>query len=139
MAPPQSFLVQSGYLTFKGVAADLGYILGYPNREVQDSFSQLILWNTYNTPPEKERALKVAIIQGLRAHDFQPVFDAMNRALANIPSVLYSDAADGYAGREAYYHSILLTLLWACELHIHAEERSSRGDSDLVLARSDRY
>ncbi|MDR3342683.1 MAG: hypothetical protein LBT14_07850, partial [Treponema sp.] len=75
--------------------------------------------------PEQQGAVRFDIIQGLRTREFPRVFDAMNRTLANILSVLYS-GKEGYAEREAYYHSILLTLLWACELHVHAEERTSR-------------
>jgi hypothetical protein len=54
----------------------------------------------------------------------------MNRTLANIPGKLYDNE---YPKKEAYYHTVLLTLLWACELHVHAEEWTSRGISDLVL------
>jgi hypothetical protein len=54
----------------------------------------------------------------------------MKQTLANIPGKLYNKQ---YQETEAYYHSIILTLLWACELHIHAEEYTSQGISDLVL------
>jgi hypothetical protein len=66
----------------------------------------------------------------LRARKFQPIFDAMKQTLANIPGKLYNKQ---YQETEAYYHSIILTLLWACELHVHAEEYTSQGISDLVL------
>jgi predicted type IV restriction endonuclease len=67
----------------------------------------------------------------LRERNFKPVFDAMNRTLANIPGKLY-DKSD-YPKKEAYYHTVILTLLWSCGLDVHAEEWSSRGIADLVL------
>jgi hypothetical protein len=131
-APPQSFLVQSGYLTFKAFDPDLGYLLGYPNREVRDSFSQLILESAYNIDTLARNNLQREIILALRARNFPPVFEAMQRTFANIPGKLY-DGQNPFPQREAYYHTVLLTLLWACELHVHAEEWSSGGQSDLVL------
>jgi hypothetical protein len=129
-APPQSFLVQSGYLTFKKHDEYLGYILDYPNREVRDSFSELIMGSSYNIDRMVQGNLQKDIIMALRERSFDPIFQAMNRTLSNIPGKLYDNS---YPQKEAYYHSILLTLLWACNLHIHAEEWTNRGVSDLVL------
>jgi hypothetical protein len=129
-APPESFLFQSGYLTFKKKDPYLGYLLGYPNREVRDSFSRLVLESAYNVDPRTRTHLQQNIIVALRERNFQPVFDAMKQTLSNIPGKLYNKQ---YQETEAYYHSIILTLLWACELHIHAEEYTSQGISDLVL------
>jgi hypothetical protein len=55
-APPESFLFQSGYLTFKGKDPEMGYLLDYPNREVRDSFSQLILQGAYANTDEDTSA-----------------------------------------------------------------------------------
>jgi hypothetical protein len=129
-APPESFLFQSGYLTFKEKDPYLGYLLGYPNREVRDSFSRLVLESAYATDARTRNHLQRNIIVALRKREFQPIFDAMNQTLANIPGKLYNKE---YQETEAYYHSIILTLLWACELHVHAEEYTSLGISDLVL------
>jgi hypothetical protein len=131
-APPQSFLVQSGYLTFKGEDKYLGYLLDYPNREVRDSFSQLILQSAYDLDLPGKNALRERIITALRERKFAPVFEAMKATLANIPGKLYDSKSD-YPQKEAYYHTVILTLLWACELRVHAEEWTSRGISDLVL------
>jgi hypothetical protein len=122
--------VQSGYLTFKGIHEELGYLLGYPNREVQDSFSSLILQSTFNIQGTLNNKIMEDVVLGFEGHDFERVFLAMNRTLANIPGKLYDS---DYPQKEAYYHTILLTLLWACNLHVHAEEWTSRGLSDLVL------
>jgi hypothetical protein len=55
----------------------------------------------------------------------------MKETVANIPGKLYGQKS--YGEREAFYHVVVLTLLWACDLHIHAEEWTSDGISDLVL------
>lgn len=125
-APPASFLVQAGYLTFKDRDSELGYLLDYPNKEVRDSFSTLLLVGAYNLDEFERESIKTTIIKGLRADDFDSVFSAMKRTFANIPYSLYDK-------KESYYHSILLTLLWACGLNVTAEEKTSLGASDLVL------
>lgn len=125
-APPASFLVQAGYLTFKEKDPELGYLLDYPNKEVRDSFSTLLLLGTYRLNEIEHEAVRTSIIQGLRAVDFDAVFEAMKRTFANIPYNLYDN-------KESYYHSIILTLLWACGLDVRAEESTRMGASDLVL------
>jgi hypothetical protein len=131
-APPESFLAQAGYLTFKARHEYLGYLLDYPNREVRDSFSSIILLSSYNLDALTKNNIVTDIVLGFENHDFDRVFDAMTRTFAAIPAKLY-DNRKGYVEKEAYYHSIMLTLLWACELHVHAEEWTNRGMSDLVI------
>jgi hypothetical protein len=125
-APPESFLVQSGYLTFKEKHETLGYLLDYPNKEVRDSFSELVLLGTYNMSEMTESNIVTEIIMGLEEHDFSRVFEQMNRVIAAIPFNLHDK-------KESYYHSVTLTLFWACGLNVSAEERTSRGMADLVL------
>jgi hypothetical protein len=113
-------------LTFKKKIEESGYILDYPNKEVRDSFSQIILLGTYNIDQTAESGIALDILMGFQDGDFDRAFAAMNRTLAAIPFNLYDE-------KESYYHSVLLTLLWACGLDVQAEERGSRGMADLVL------
>jgi hypothetical protein len=56
----------------------------------------------------------------------------MNQTLANIPGKLYDNQSE-YPQREAFYHTVVLTLLWACELQVQPEVWTSGGLSDLIL------
>jgi hypothetical protein len=125
-APPESFLVQSGYLTFKERDEELGYLLDYPNKEVRNSFSELILLGTCGVSKTTESSIATEIILGLKERDFGRVFEQMNRMISAIPYNLHDK-------KESYYHSLMLTLFWACGLNALAEERTSRGMSDIVL------
>ncbi|MDR3237576.1 MAG: AAA family ATPase, partial [Spirochaetia bacterium] len=78
-APPESFLVQSGYLTFKEKHETLGYLLDYPNKEVQNSFSELILLGTFDMNEMTENSIVTEILMGFEEHDFGKVFEQMNR------------------------------------------------------------
>jgi hypothetical protein len=71
-------------------------------------------------------SIATEITMGLDKRDFSRVFEQMNRMLSAIPFNLYGK-------NESYYHSVMLTLFWACGLNALAEERTSLGMSDLVL------
>jgi hypothetical protein len=132
-APPESFLVQSGFLTFKGADPVLGYFLDYPNEEVKDSFSQLIMMYSYNISDSINSELRQKIVLSLRERDFDPVFEAMNQTFAAIPGKLWPDKNAAYQEKEAYFHTVILTLFWSCGLRVTPEEWTSKGLSDLVL------
>jgi len=138
-APPISFLLQSGYLTFKGKDERKGFLVDYPNGEVRDSFSKLLLLGSFNQSPQVEQQMRNRIIDAFAQRDFGTVFTEMNRTLSLIPYVLFEkenheDSEQQWIARnENFYHSVILTLLWACGLDVRAEQMTSRGRSDLVL------
>ena len=125
-APPINFLLQSGYLTFKDKHDQKGFLVDFPNMEVRDSFSKLIMLGSYNISQDDVNGIRNAIIDGFEDRDFDKIFVQMKRTFSNIPYNLYDK-------KESYYHSVLLTLLWACGLNVTAEERSNLGASDLVI------
>ncbi|RKX73677.1 MAG: hypothetical protein DRP87_18465 [Spirochaetes bacterium] len=125
-APPVSFLIQAGYLTFKEWDSELGYLVDYPNKEVRDSISHLVIMGTYGIDEWVQDELKNNIIAGLREGDFEKIFGQMKRTLAAIPYNLYEQ-------RESYYHSVILTLLRATGIDAAAEEITNLGRSDIVI------
>jgi hypothetical protein len=131
-ASPQSYLVQSGYLTFKGYDKDLGYLLEYPNWEVEHSVSTVLLSAAYNIDGAESGGIRTNIIEAFINRDVKQIFQAMNRAFANIPARIFPPENTTQEKKEYYYHSVLLTLLWASGVRVKAEEWTSRGISDLV-------
>jgi len=138
-SPPESFLVQSGYLTFKDYDRELGYTLGFPNQEVKDAFNQLILLNSYELDDYQAGAIRAAMIEGLRNRDFPRIFAQMQQVFSAIPYHLYlnrlekKELTGGIERLERYYHVVLLTLLWGCGIDAVAEEPSNLGRSDLAI------
>jgi hypothetical protein len=65
-APPVSFLIQAGYLTFKRYDKDLGYLINYPNKEVRDSFSKLLLLSEYKIKQEEANSIRKNVTQALK-------------------------------------------------------------------------
>jgi len=141
-APPVSFLIQAGYLTFKEYKQDEGYLIDYPNKEVRDTFSKLLIVSEYNNNPQEANAIRENILKALKQRDFQLLFRQMQRTLSNIPYTLFEprkkdtliETENEYIQRlEGFYHSVILTMLWAAGINVRAEELTALGRSDLIL------
>ncbi|MFP4462210.1 MAG: PD-(D/E)XK nuclease domain-containing protein [Thermotogota bacterium] len=136
-APPVSFLIQAGYLTFKDYKQDEGYLIDYPNKEVRDSFSKLLMLSQYNHDFQEANDIRDEIRQALKNRDFERLFELMRRTFSNIPYTIFEpgkkdDAVEtqrAYIERlEAFYHSVILTMLWAAGINVRAEELKYRAD-----------
>jgi len=141
-APPVSFLIQAGYLTFKGHSQQLGYLVDYPNKEVRDTFSELLMVSEYNNDSQEANDIRENILTSLKQRDFQLLFRQMQRTFSNIPYTLFEprqkdtliETEDEYIQRlEGFYHSVILTMLWAAGINVKAEELKALGRSDLIL------
>ena len=145
-APPVSFLIQAGYLTFKGYNQNLGYLVDYPNKEVRDTFSKLLMISEYNNDTQEANNIREEIRQALQNRDFERLYEQIRRTFSNIPYTLFEprkkdEAAEterAYIERlEGFYHSVLLTMLWAAGVNVRAEELTALGRSDLILEYAD--
>lgn len=129
-APPVIYLLQSGYLTFKGKHDYLGYLVDYPNLEVKESMSELILSGTYKTETNE---LRTNIIIALEKKDIKKVIEEIQGIFSKIPYNLFQE-------KESWYHSIILTILWSCGLNAKGEVIGNLGKSDIELQyRKDMY
>ena len=135
-----SFLIQAGYLTFKDHDEEPGYLIDYPNKEVRDSFSQLLLVSEFNLKDQDANDIRINVLKALKTRDFEKLYLQMKRTLSNIPYSLfepkseYETKRDFIQRREGFYHSIILTMLWAAGINVRAEELSNLGRSDLIMA-----
>src|SRR6056297_1486354 len=141
-APPVSFLIQAGYLSFKDYKQDEGYLIDYPTKEVRDSFSKLLMVSEYNNNAQEANAIRENILKALKQRDFHLLFRQMQRTFSNIPYTLFEprikdkmkETKEEYIQRlEGFYHSVILTMLWAAGVNVRAEELTALGRSDLIL------
>src|SRR6056297_3862557 len=141
-APPVSFLIQAGYLTFKDYKQDEGYLIDYTNKEVRDSFSELLMLSQYNHDFQEANDIRDEIRQALKNRDFERLFEQMRRTFSNIPYTIFEpgkkddtvETQRAYIERlEGFYHSVVLTMFWAAGINVRAEELTALGRSDLIL------
>ncbi|WGS65501.1 ATP-binding protein [Marinitoga aeolica] len=122
------FFAQAGYLTFKGIkryGLRKKYILDYPNIEVKNSFSELILEANYGL--EEIEEIENKIYEKIEANEIEEI----KRIISAIPYNLHQK-------RESYYHSLIYTILASAGLNVTAEELTNLGRSDLVLEHNDK-
>src|SRR6056297_2218286 len=145
-APPVSFLIQAGYLTFKNYKEVEGYLIDYPNKEVRDTFSELLMLSQYNHDFQEANDIRDEIRQALKNRDFELLFRQMQRTFSNIPYTLFEprkkdkleETESEYIQRlEGFYHAVILTMLWAAGVNVRAEELTALGRSDLILEYED--
>ncbi|MDR1164772.1 MAG: AAA family ATPase, partial [Deltaproteobacteria bacterium] len=136
---PASFFYQSGYLSVRADESSEKYTLDYPNREVYESMSRLLIDNFYDAAPEAEKE-RENLKKALESGEASALIEAFNEFLAEIPYDFYSKAnrkainIDG--GKinfgEWLYHSNLLSFLVGAGVNARAEKHTSKGQSDLV-------
>lgn len=127
----EELLYQTGYLTIKEVKQELRkhkYTLGWPNREVRESFYDSLL-KEYSTHKVSGAVLST-LTSALLTKDLKSFFDCFNTILATVPYTLFTN-------RESYYHSLLHVVLQVSGLVVHSEKLTSVGRIDLVCETTD--
>ncbi len=126
----EAVLFQTGYLTIKEVNVEFEepiYLLGFPNREVRNSFNKIVLENyLLDASPDRLPVLKTlqnGDLVGLKHH---------------LISLFEGIANDNYrknsiAKYEGYYASVLYAFFASLSVDVIAEDVTSRGRIDMTL------
>ncbi|KLO24231.1 PD-(D/E)XK nuclease domain-containing protein [Marinitoga sp. 1155] len=120
------FFTQAGYLTFKGkemYGFEEEYILDYPNLEVKDSFSRLILESNYKV---EIKEINKTVWKTLKNNDIKGLIEEIKRIIS---AILYNL----HKKEEKYYHSLIFTIIASAGIDVKAEELTNLGRSDLVI------
>ena len=131
LAKPSSFLFQAGYLTVRERRGML-LILDYPNTEVLSSMALLFLYGKYSN--EEGGVIRIKLEEELKAQNPEAIIRFYRQVLASIPYDIYERAGKkGKEPGEAFFHAVLLTLLWAARIPTTAENHSYKGRSDVEI------
>ncbi|BBE30415.1 ATPase AAA [Tepiditoga spiralis] len=129
------FFTQAGYLTFKGkekYGMEYEYLLDYPNIEVKNSFSKMILEANYELERGKIKEINKTIWKAIKEKDIEGIIKEIKRIISAIPYNLHKK-------EESYYHSLIYTILASAGLNVTAEELTNLGRSDIVIEEDDIY
>ncbi len=128
-------LFQTGYLTIKEIEEDVIYKLGYPNYEVETSFSQILLESL--TEEKIETPIIHRIKKSLINKDYQQFMEYMKSLFASIANINVPKSVEE---REHFYHTIFYltgVLLADNNLDIESELLTSEGRIDMVVETAD--
>jgi len=128
-----SLLFQTGYLTIRReLVPNQLFELGYPNREVRESFLEGLL-NSYRAPVIPDSAaLTYDLRTALLAYDVPAMINALNALIGVIPYDHWS------AGRESIFTVITTLAFRLAGAEVHSEVHHASGRCDVLAKTADR-
>ena len=129
-----TLLYQTGYLTIKGFANIGGsrlFQLGFPNREVEESFLRRLVPAYTGMEPYPSESAQFAAAKALYAHDIPKFIKALKSLFANIPY----DLTDRQ--NEQMWQTIVYVVLKAIGVSVNAEVKTNDGRIDMTAETPD--
>lgn len=132
---PIALMFQTGYLTIKKVFTVLDspyYQLGYPNREVRQSLSKLLLAKYLHKKNEQAPAVLVTL---LATNDFDALKQQLKSFIASIPYDWHRN--NTIAHYEGYWASVLFSYFASIGFDITLEDMTNQGRIDMTIKLQD--
>lgn len=128
---PIPVIYQSGYLTIKGYDKEFGtYILGFPNKEVEEGFMNFIL-PFYATLKNSNSGFEIkSFVKDVRAGNIDSFMKRLTTFFADTPYELARDL-------ELHYQNVMFILFKLLGFYTHAEYHTSEGRIDMVVKTQD--
>ena len=129
----EALLFQTGYLTIKDMRDRGGvrrYRLGYPNREVRQSFNESLLRLLVQDAP-RQTANCDRLYDLFKANDFAGMETLFQAFFASIPYEWYT--SNEIAAYEGYYASVFYSYFAATGFDVTVEDSSNRGRADMAV------
>ena len=128
---PLALFYQTGYLTIKGYDKEFGsYRLGFPNREVEESFLNFLLPRYVGGTENRSSFFIENFVRDLREGDIDGFMERMKSFFADTPYELIKDL-------ENHYQNVMFTICRLMGYYTVAEYHTSRGRIDMVVKASD--
>ena len=127
-----TLLYQTGYLTIKGYnEADRLYCLGYPNKEVEDSFMESL--SEFYTPIDKNPGVLSApkFVEDIRKGDVEMLMRRFTAFFADLDYLIMGDD-------ELYFQNTMYVMLKIIGQQVQVERHTSNGRID-ILIQTDRF
>ena len=128
---PIALFYQSGYLTIKDYDRDFSsYLLGYPNREVEQSFLDFLLPKYINTEENMSTSFLIAFARDLRAGRIEDFLTKLKVFFAKTPYDLIKDT-------ENHYQTVVFIICRLLGYYSEAEYKIVNGRIDMVIKTKD--
>ena len=124
-------LYQSGYLTIKDYDKEFKtYILGFPNKEVEDGFMKFLL-PSYTGLADSEATFEIMnFVNDVRSGNIDAFMKRMQSFFADTPYELARDL-------ELHYQNVMFIVFKLLGFYTQAEYHTSEGRIDMVVKTSD--
>ena len=127
----EALLLQTGYLTLKKRIANEIYVLGFPNKEIKESFNAYLIDAYGSVSRGKAQVYVYDMRKSLETEppEFEEFLEQLKVFFAKIPY----DIHDRIKDKEQYYQSIIYAVLAMLGLEVKGEVRVSKGRIDLMF------
>jgi hypothetical protein len=131
--PTIPLFYQTGYLTIKSFLPHINaYCLGFPNREVSQSFSESLITSFASSRADCNKFLfDISTNLYAESWDYAQFFEIMEKLFALIPY-------DLYVKHERYFHSLFYLSIKLAGFQIGAEIHTQQGRTDAALEAKDK-
>lgn len=132
MNAPVALFYQSGYLTIKDYKKKSGaYKLGYPNKEVEESFLDFILPKYMHTNENASFSYVEKMYENLENGEIEDFLKTMKTFFASVPYDLIKDT-------ENHYQTVIFIICKLIGFIVEAEYKIVNGRIDMIV-RTDNY
>lgn len=139
-----SIMLQTGYLTFKEHIFEQIYRVGYPNKEVEQSFSEMLLENHLHKHTGRMAVTVYDIEKAFKRHDIPRVLEIIADMFKSLPSQFFKEAkivtdAQGMTKEthtpvgENFYHAVIYLVFKILGISMPVEVSTQKGRIDALV------
>jgi Predicted AAA-ATPase/PD-(D/E)XK nuclease superfamily len=135
-----TLLLQTGYLTIKKKLYDDYYAISFPNKEVRESFNEMLLGDYLDVHAGRTGATIYDIRDALKANDLSQVIDIIQSMFESVPFELYEKKdKDGKIKPvgENFYHAVIYLIFNLVGVKMQAEVSVKNGRVDALVETSE--
>jgi Predicted AAA-ATPase/PD-(D/E)XK nuclease superfamily len=139
-----SIMLQTGYLTFKEHIVDNIYKVDYPNKEVTNAFSKMLLESYTNTKAGRMSVTILDIEKAFKRNDIEHVINVLKGMFKTLPVQFFSEPiekTDKHGNikiikksvNENFYHAIIYLVFNLLGIRMHVEVSAQEGRIDAMV------
>jgi hypothetical protein len=139
-----SIMLQTGYLTFKKHIVDNIYQVNYPNKEVENAFSKMLLEGYTNTMQGRMSVTILDIENAFKRNDVEKVIGIVANMFKTLPLQFFAEDVEildkqgnikviKKAVNENFYHAIIYLIFSILGIKMPVEVSTNEGRIDAVV------
>ena len=139
-----SIMLQTGYLTFKEPIAEFIYKIGFPNREVEQSFSEMLLENRLQKQEGRLAVTIYDIEKAFKRNDIPRVLAIITDMFKTLPSQFFKQGKEKTDEQgnittihtpvgENFYHAVIYLVFKILGVSMSAEVSTQKGRIDALV------
>lgn len=139
-----SIMLQTGYLTFKKHIKDDDYIVNYPNKEVENAFSEMLLGDYMHKHPATMSTTVLDMQEAFEKHDVKAVVEIVKNMFKTLPSQFFFEDVvttdkQGVvkivkkAVNENFYQAVIYLVFKILGIRMSSEVSTQEGRIDAVV------